>query len=163
MRVAICWPGVSGYMASCWRMLAARADVDLLVISWAFKPESEIGFDASVMAGVPSHVYPTEAVAPAEDLARRVVEYRPDVVAFSGWHWKAFTGLLDHPALAGAKFVMGMDTPMRVWWKAYATWLRVGRLMRRMDRVMVASERTWQYAALSGRAGGKNSARHIWV
>ena len=34
MRIVICWSHVSGYMAACWRALAATPGVDLFVLGF---------------------------------------------------------------------------------------------------------------------------------
>ncbi len=34
MRLVICWAGISGYLAACWRAMAARRGITLKVITF---------------------------------------------------------------------------------------------------------------------------------
>jgi hypothetical protein len=49
MKVVVCWSHVSGYMAACWRALAATPDCEVFVV--AFGPEGDAPFDPAVMRG----------------------------------------------------------------------------------------------------------------
>jgi glycosyltransferase involved in cell wall biosynthesis len=41
---------------------------------------------------------------------------------------------------------MSMDTPLRRTWRQRLARLKIGRILNRLDRVLVAGERAWQYA-----------------
>ena len=34
MRLLLCWADISGYMAACWRALAAEEGIDLRIVAW---------------------------------------------------------------------------------------------------------------------------------
>ena len=52
MRVAIVWHSVSGYMAACWRALAAEMGDDLLVVTQRPDPKGATPFDPALVRGV---------------------------------------------------------------------------------------------------------------
>jgi glycosyltransferase involved in cell wall biosynthesis len=54
------------------------------------------------------------------------------------------------PALAKARFAMGMDTPWRGGWRQRMARFKLGGYLSRMHRVIVAGERAWQYARKLG-------------
>src|SRR5208282_6423716 len=54
------------------------------------------------------------------------------------------------PELAGAKFIMGMDTPWRNTWRQRMARLKIGRFLKGIDGVVVAGERAWQFARRLG-------------
>ena len=90
MRIAICWPLISGYMAACWRALATCRDVELKVLAW--RPDAgrdHIAFDLSVVADLNIDLLDAQERADARSLQRRMQAHRPDVILTSGWFWKA--------------------------------------------------------------------------
>jgi glycosyltransferase involved in cell wall biosynthesis len=148
MRVAFCWMTVSGYMTACWRALATRPGVELSVLALGGQARSAANtmFTPDVARGFPcTLVGDTEAHDPGW-VARWVADRQPDVVVLCGWAMRGYRRLVGRPEFARTRFVLGMDNP---WWgrprqRLARVW--VGGLLRRVDRVVVSGERSWQYA-----------------
>lgn len=150
-RVCICWTDISGYMAACWRALAADPAVDLKVIAFEPADSKEAVFDRSVMEGVPHELITREAAM--NDPARvgaMVRAHNPRVLSVPGWYYRGYSALVDDPALRDARRLMSMDNPWTGSWRQ-----RLGGLARRaffakIHHVMVAGEKTYQFARALG-------------
>lgn len=150
MRVVFCWMGISGYMAACWRALAARGDLDVSVIV-AHLADKSTAFDVSELTrGYNCDILFGDAGNDPEQVAARVVSARPDIVVLSGWAYRGFRGLPFDRRLSGARFIMAMDTPWRNTLRKQLAGLLLRRYLRRLDAVVVAGERSWQYARVLG-------------
>ncbi|MGB7160679.1 MAG: glycosyltransferase family 4 protein [Tepidisphaeraceae bacterium] len=148
MRVVICWTQISGYMAACWRALAAREGIELLVVAFRTRGSGNVRFGDEVMAGVPCQLLGESDAANAAHVKSLVLGHRPDVVVIAGWMHPPYVALASEPQLAGARFVMGMDTPWRGSLRQRFARLKIGRYLDRMDKVVVAGERSWQFARM---------------
>lgn len=93
MRVAVLWPGLSGYISSCLQELAQEPGVDLLV-AYA-PPVDEAPFDDAEFRWIPDPVRLTSPPDRAELLAR-IARFRPDVMLVVSWHIPAFRHVLRH-------------------------------------------------------------------
>jgi glycosyltransferase involved in cell wall biosynthesis len=146
VRVVFCWSDISGYIASCWRALAATG-VDLFVFAYEIGAgEPNIAFSNSVMHGL-DHRLLTEAQAhDPKTIADLVIDQKPDIVVLPGWFNPAYVALTTHPKLSHVKFVMTMDTPWRNQLRQKVARLKIGAYLDRMSAVVVAGERAWQYA-----------------
>jgi glycosyltransferase involved in cell wall biosynthesis len=151
MKVVICWTSYSGYMAACWRELAAIGGVDVHVLCITGEGvESNTAFVRTMPAGV-SHSLLSEREHTDPAKVRAVVEaQRPDVVVIPGWSQPSYTRLIDAPGLSRARFVLAMDTPYRGDLRQQVARLWLARLLRRIDRVVVAGERAREYARRLG-------------
>jgi glycosyltransferase involved in cell wall biosynthesis len=151
MNVVICWTGLSGYAAACWRALAARAGVSLNVI--CFAPDvsgSDAAFKASTVAGVPCRLLTAAEQYDAGLIENAVAERRPDVVLLTGWAHPPFRSLVKSKRLQSSRFVMAMDTPWRGDWRQTVGGPVIRRYMQRMAAIFVAGERARQYAVQRG-------------
>lgn len=148
MKIVICWTGISGYMAACWRALAARTDVELSVI--AFRPDGSAPFDEHVMAGLDCHLLDRRQRQDGCLIHDLVVAAKPDAVFIAGWGHKPYNALVHTSALRGCGFSIGMDTARLDTWRQFwgRFWLR--RHLERFDAVMVVGERAWQFARYAG-------------
>jgi glycosyltransferase involved in cell wall biosynthesis len=147
IRAVIIWPELSGYMAACWRALAALDQIELLVIAPpAAKPGVFSRFGPELMAGIPSRVIPTEEYIRGDTLADLAAAHRPDVVVLPGWAHAPIVALASDAKLANAKFAMTMDTPYRGQLRQRLARFRLASYSKRMDRVIVPGERSWYYA-----------------
>jgi glycosyltransferase involved in cell wall biosynthesis len=150
MKVVLCWAGIAGYLSACWRALASRPEIDLSIIALDHAATSTSPFHADLVRGLPCRLLDEQERNDAARVAALVIEQRPDVVHIPGWFLPAFRRLPDHPALAGARFILGMDTPRRYTLAQSLNKLRLHRFVCRMDRVIVPGERSWQYARFLG-------------
>ena len=144
MKVVICWSHVSGYMAACWRALAAKPEIELHVI--AFAPEGNAAFAPAVVSGLHCELVNHNQRDDADFIAARVIEAKPDVVMIPGWLHRPYSALAREKELANARFVMGIDTSYTGSIRQRLGRVKVGRLIDRMDLVVVAGERAFQLA-----------------
>lgn len=151
MKVVFCWTSYSGYMAACWRELAAVGGVDVHVLCLTGEGvDANTAFVRTMPDGV-THTVLTEREHDDPAAVRAIVEaQRPDVVVISGWSHPAYVRLVDAPGLRRARFVMAMDTPYRGDLRQRVARLWLSRLTRRIDRVVVAGERSREYARRLG-------------
>lgn len=145
MRVVFLWTTLSGYMAACWRELAKRPELDLLVIAYRSSAKSNTAFDDSLMAGIPHQLLDEGERMDGHGLIGRVLAHRPDVIVATGWWQKHFRQVALAHELRDAAFIMGLDTPWRTPLQ-YLNRLRFPRYLRRLDGVAPAGERAWQHA-----------------
>lgn len=151
MKVVICWTSYSGYMAACWRELAAIGGVDVHAICLTGAGvDGYTAFVRDMPAGV-SHSLLDEREWKDPERIRDVVEReRPDVVVIPGWAVPAYNQLVKAPGLRRARFVMTMDTPYRGDLRQKVARIMLGPLLRRIDHVVVAGERARDYARRLG-------------
>jgi len=150
LRVAICHPQISGYVVAGWRALAARREFDLLIVAHAASARQHASFHDDLVSDLPCRLLSPEQQDDAELVRSIVVAHRPDVVYVPGWAVPAYNSLAWRPELASARFVMGMDTSLRLDWRQRLARWRLRRYLNRMSRVVVIGERAWQYARYLG-------------
>jgi glycosyltransferase involved in cell wall biosynthesis len=144
MKVVICWPQISAYMAACWRALARCEGVSVFVL--AFSAERDAAFSQATMAGLSCELLDPVKRQDAAYVRECVAAQSPDVVVIPGWLHAPYSALAMDPALASVKFVMGIDTPFSGSWRQRLARLKIGRLIDRMDLVVVAGERAFRLA-----------------
>lgn len=142
VRVAILWHSVSGYMASCWRALAERPEVDSMVIVGRTNQD----FADSVLQGVNAKMLPAEDLEHVSRIAPLVAAHKPDVIVVCGWFIPGYRDLAFDPAFRDVRFVMGMDTPRQGTLRQKAGRLIHRRYFARLERVVVPGERAFQLA-----------------
>lgn len=151
LRVVFCWAEASPYSAECWRELAARPGVDLHVIH----PERLLDrpnpfWTENLLDGISHERFDTSRPDVGAYLLDAVVARRPDVVVLCGWVYWPYTKLVNAPALASARFILGMDSPWRATLvQRLARW-RLGHVAARLALVVTASERSNEYARRIG-------------
>lgn len=146
MRIAFCWPEITGYMAACWRQLAACHGHELLIIAARPGSVQNYAFDPELTRGLRVVTLAPEELEDVDRIASLAGEFQPEVVYFSGWQFRGFLELPFSPALRAAKFIMGMDNQRKDTWRQKLARLKVGRVLDRVDRVVVPGERAWQFA-----------------
>ncbi|MCX7049963.1 MAG: glycosyltransferase family 4 protein [Candidatus Sumerlaeota bacterium] len=148
LKVAMCWAGFSGYLVACWKELAKAPSIELRVFAYTsqrpYHPDIVSGLDCTFLkTGEPN------------GLADMILQFDPDIIVIGGWAYPEMNGLPFHQKLVARKFVLGMDTPWRGDWRQKMARWKIGRLMDRVDAVIVAGERSWQYARHLGVAEAK--------
>jgi hypothetical protein len=144
IRVVFCWTNISGYMAACWRELAARSEVDLRVMAYRSGGDSNSQFADATMHGIPCRLLDGNERSNAALIEEWVFEQDADVVVTTGWWQNNLRRLASAPRLRGKAFITGVDTPWRTPLQ-YFNRIRVGGYLRRLDRVVVAGERAWRH------------------
>lgn len=151
MRITICWTGVSGYVAACWRALAARAGVTLNVVCFAPDADaSNAAFEASAVHNLPCRLLEPKEQLDTDLIETTVAATSPDVVILTGWAHPPYRSLVQSKQLQSCRFVMAMDTPWRGDWRQAIGAPIVRRYMHQMAAIFVAGERARQYAVQRG-------------
>jgi glycosyltransferase involved in cell wall biosynthesis len=131
-------------MAACWQALAEIRKVDFSVL--AFAPGAEAPFGPEILQGLPVRLLDEREREDGDLIEQLVIEQQPDVVALPGWMHEPYRRLVASDALTKCQFVMAMDTPWRGVMRQQLAPYLLRSFLRRMDRVVVTGERSWQYA-----------------
>jgi len=151
IRVVFCWNDVSGYMAACWRALAARPGLDIHVLHPdLLRQPNPFRQDAKLLAGVSNETFDTAARNAGEHLLEAVASRRPDVVVLCGWLYWPYTRLVQARELRHARVLVGMDSPWRGSLSQRLAKYRLASLVRRLDIVVSAGNRSRHYARRLG-------------
>jgi glycosyltransferase involved in cell wall biosynthesis len=146
MKIVLCWQGISGYLAACWKALAATPGVQLSILS----APSFRNFDVSLIAGLDAHVMTEEQNCDPGFIKKWVQQRNPDVIVISGWTQPIWNQLPFLPEFASKPFVLAFDTPYRGTLRQQLAPLKLRTLRRRMNAALVPGERAWQYARRLG-------------
>jgi glycosyltransferase involved in cell wall biosynthesis len=149
MRVFFCWTHISGYMAACWRALAARPGVEVDVLAFR-SGDKAANFRDDVVAGLNVRLLEERERGDASLIRSIVVNAKPDVLVLPGWAYEPYRALAFEPALENAKRVMTMDTPYRGTMRQRLGRFKMAPYFGRLDRVVVPGERAWQLARVLG-------------
>jgi glycosyltransferase involved in cell wall biosynthesis len=153
MRIAICWTDISGYMAACWRALAAQPGVSMRILCFApaSATSSAAPFDQGMLAGLDVHFLTPDKRNDPTCIRAKVIEFAPTAVLIPGWAYESYNNLVGDRDLArSCRFAMAMDTPLKHTWRQRFARLKIGRLLDSIHRVFVAGERAFQYAQRLG-------------
>ena len=131
-------------MAASWRALHQLPDINLHII--AFQACTQTAFSDQLMQGISCHLLDLKERQNARLIKDLVTAAKPDIIVISGWLHSPYRQLTFAPELSHVPFVMGMDTPWWGTWKQYFAPYLLRSYLKRMERVMVAGERSWQYA-----------------
>jgi glycosyltransferase involved in cell wall biosynthesis len=152
-NVLFCWLDISGYMAACWHALNERPNVEVFVL--AAQTQTQAVFDDQLMDGIPFRLLDREEREDQALINRIVAAQSPDVTVLCGWMHAPYRRLTAADTLAESALVMGMDTPWQGTVKQHVGRYLLRPYVRRMDRVAVTGERSWQYARRLGVPGDK--------
>jgi glycosyltransferase involved in cell wall biosynthesis len=142
LRVVICWTEISGYTASCWRELAARPGVELMVLAWPSSfSRSGTQFQRGLVSGLPVRFLEESEQQDAGLITRLVTESRPDVVVMGGWAERPYRELVNQPRLDACRIVLAMDSPWNATFRQRFARLKIGRYIDRLDGIFVPGER----------------------
>ena len=147
MKVAICWTDISGYMAACWRELSRQQDIDLYIL--AYEPTS-VQFDTTLLNNLPHRLLNISERSNAAFIEDTTSSFNPDVVVTPGWVNPAYVRVAISLSSRHVPIVMGMDTPYRGQWRQRLARYRLHTYFRGVSQVVVAGERSWQYARRLG-------------
>jgi glycosyltransferase involved in cell wall biosynthesis len=147
-KVVVCWSDISGYMAACWRSLAALPEIELFVI--AFQARTQTVFADDLMKGIPCRLLDIQERDDRGLIEQLIGEKTPDILIVCGWFHTPYRQLAFSPRFQNLKFIMCMDTPWWGSWKQYLTPLLLRSYLQRMAYVVVNGERSWQYARRLG-------------
>ena len=145
-------------MAACWKRLSDDPEIELRVIAWSTGKESGApAFDDSITNGIDCELLSEAQRSNTDRILNSIQRFRPEVLVIPGWLSESYVRCVERLGPTPPKVVMAMDTPWKGELKQYATRIRHNSLFRRVNHVVVASERTWQYARQLGFAEDKIS------
>lgn len=149
MKILFCWTDISGYMAACWRTLAARSGVDLTVL--ANDASDATAFDPSIMRGLQWIRRKPHDGADALMIQRHASRVAADVVVIAGWLCPAYRRLVSSDAMGESiRLLLAMDTPWRGTLRQHVARLALRGYCSRFDAAWVPGDRGWQYARRLG-------------
>jgi glycosyltransferase involved in cell wall biosynthesis len=152
LRVVFCWTEVSGYVAACWRALAARG-MHVHVLHTQQLATSEIANPFAVdplMAGLSHEIFDGQRPDIDDYLRSALLAQQPDVIVISGWLFRPYVTAVMSRELSGARLIVGMDSPWRGTLNQRLARWRLGSLMKRTSLVITAGERSAEYARRLG-------------
>ncbi|NEO95516.1 MAG: glycosyltransferase family 4 protein [Moorea sp. SIO3G5] len=144
LKIIFCWPDISGYMAASWRALHQLPDIDLHII--AFQARTQTAFSDQLMQGISCQLLDLKERQNASLIKDLVIAAKPDLVVLSGWLHPPYRQLAFARELRDVPLIMTMDTPWWGTWKQYLAPYLLRSYLKRMERVVVTGERSWQYA-----------------
>jgi glycosyltransferase involved in cell wall biosynthesis len=150
-RVLFCWAEISGYMAACFRELMQQPTLEPRFLAFASgRANSGAKFRDDIVAGLPCTLLESTEKQDAEHIVQLALEQRPEVIVLCGWFHPAYRRLVQDPRCRGIQFIMIMDTPWLGKWRQWLARIALRRFLRKMARVWVTGERSWQYARRLG-------------
>lgn len=153
LRVTFCWAEVSGYIAACWRALAERHPIELHITILEGLSAAPVPGRDLLLSSMPHTSLNVKSKQSPEVIARLVAETAPDIIVTSGWLYRPYVKALLEPGLRHAALVVGMDSPWEGRWKQKLARFPLRRYLSRTDAVMVAGERSREYALRLGVPG----------
>ncbi len=150
MKALFCWWTFEGYIAACWRALAARPDTSVAVIALRPSPETIAPYDQSVLAGVSAELHGRSALLSTNFLLERIRAHSPDVLVLPGWVNPAAARAALAPALAGLPVVIASDRPWTGTLRQRAGRCRYAHFFNRADHFIACGSRA---ALLASRLG----------
>ncbi len=141
IKILVCWSLISGYMAACWRALAAREDVRLKVL--AFRPDEKdnIDFGMDILAGLDVALLDRAQRVDWAHVEGLAEDFAPDVMIISGWSHRAYLSASRQRAKRGARIILTMDNSLQLNLRQIAGKLVRPLMLRHVDSVLVAGER----------------------
>lgn len=147
-RILICWSHISGYMAACWKELAALSDVELRILAWL--PNEQATFDTAIMSGLNFRLLNSNEKHDKTTVTKEIEQFQPDTVITTGWANSSYSAAILELRRNDIQVIMAMDTPWQGTVRQRLTRLRHRRFLSRVDHAIVASEKAWHYARRLG-------------
>lgn len=139
-------------MASCWKALAARSDVDLRV--WVeVNKKSDVAFDPKPLMGKVSYSWLyTEEIGTAEQcrVAEDIAMFDPNVLFICGWARPLPPFVAKYERLKDVPKVLCCDMPWEWRFRKFAARFVLGHHLRRFRKIMVPGRRAAMYARWFG-------------
>jgi glycosyltransferase involved in cell wall biosynthesis len=147
VKILFCWTDISGYMAACWRAVAARDGVALTVL--ASGPGTAAAFDASLMDGLHWIRLSRGDLAGVAAIQAHASRLAPDVIVIAGWLSPAYRRLACCVAASAGRrtrLILAMDTPWRGTVRQQLARFVLRRYCGQFDAAWVPGERGRNYA-----------------
>lgn len=146
MTIVFFWTGVSAPLAACWRALAARPGVRVVVYvelpartDTAYRPEE-------LLAGVEHRIRRAGEPLERRRFAEEVAALRPDVCVVLGWRSRMCRAAAESVELAAVPKIFAFDMVYTPSLRKLVAPLVLGRYLRRFRLAFVPGERSAAYA-----------------
>ena len=150
MTIAFFWTGATGYMAACWRALAAEPGVRLKLFVEVKRDGDTAYRHEEVLAGLDYDLrYEDEPMDP-KALRERVTGLKPDVVVVLGWRCPMCRFAATDPAFAAVPKLFAFDMTFAFKLRKLLAPLVLRPYLRRFVGAVVPSERSAFYARYLG-------------
>lgn len=150
MRIVVCWTDLSGYVAACFRALAAQKDIELLVLLFAPGKQLDQAFSDDLLRGLNVRLLQPIEREDAQLVRSIVAAHKPQVIVVPGWLHPPYKQLASLPEFAQTQFIMTMDNPWKGSLRQRLGRFKIGGYLKRMNAVFAAGERAWQFARQLG-------------
>ena len=151
LSVVFCWAEVTGYMAACWQALAKRPGIDVHVLHTRQLFQRKNPFELGpLLSGISNQEFSKDTPQIDDWLLTEVEKRKPDVLVMCGWIFWPYTRLMAAQELAGARVILGMDSPWRGTAVQRLSRWRLRNVVQHSDMVVTASGRSAEYARHMG-------------
>jgi glycosyltransferase involved in cell wall biosynthesis len=149
-RVIFFWSGATGYMAACWRALAAVPDVQLKLFV-EVQRKGDTGYrHAEVLQGLDADLRFDDEPLDTANLRRRITDFQPNLMVVLGWRVPMCRFAATDPALAAIPKLFAFDMTFAFTPRKLLAPLVLRRYLRRFDGAVVTGERSALYARYLG-------------
>lgn len=146
VRVLFLWARYSGYMAACWKQLAACPEIQVNVVAISSRPgdKSDPSFDKGILEGVSTHLVSKQDAGSLNRLESHLPDEVPDVIVLSGWEFPGYLSAVRNGPYRNVPVILCSDNPIRHTWRQRLGAFRIAWLMKRASLVFVPGERGFQ-------------------
>lgn len=154
-KILFVWTGVTGYMADCWRALAALPGVGLRILI-SEKQSDERAFDQErVLQGLDCSVQNEEAPLDGRAVVEIVRSFCPDVIAVVGWHDRLCRFIALHECFRSVPKILLCDMPFEWTARKLVAPIVLRSYLRHFSLAYVNGERAAFYAHWLGFRSGR--------
>jgi len=135
-------------MSACWRAMAQSEHLNIFVI--AFGTSHETAFGHQLMEGIPHQLLGAKEQLDIGLIEQIIERENPDTIAIAGWFHPPYRKLPFRTGQKNRQFILCMDTPYWHTWRQKLAPFLLKPFIKKMDKVVVSGERSWQYALQLG-------------
>lgn len=150
MTVIFFWTGVTGYMAACWRALAAMPGIKLKLFIEVKRNGSTDYRHAEVLAGLDYDLRFEEESLDRAALRRKVQDLRPDVLVVLGWRCKMCRFVATDRSFGRIPKLFAFDMTFAFTLRKLLARIALRPYLRRFAGAVVTGERSAFYARYLG-------------
>lgn len=150
MTIVFFWTGVTAAMLPCWRELARRPGIRL-VLFLDLARRTDTAFDtAAALEGIECRIRYADEPFDRVALEAEIAALHPDVAVVLGWRSRMCRTAAESAALAGVRKIFAFDMPFAWSLRKLVAPLVLRRYLRRFALAWVPGERSATYARYLG-------------
>lgn len=157
MTIAFFWTGTTGYMAACWRALAAEPGVRLKLFVEVKRGGDTAYRHGDVLSGLDAEVRFDDEPLDRQALREKVAALAPDVMVVLGWRSELCRAAATDPAFAAIPKLFAFDMTFAFKLRKLLAPLVLRPYLRRFAGAVVPSARSAFYARYLGFRASKVS------